>query len=187
MVDINGNYTPDIALECLRKIEPYDIHWCEEPVPPTDMRGYAELRSRSPIPICGSEALSTVHDFKRLIDARGVDIVQPSLTACGGFGQAKAIAQLAQMNNLRVSPSVWGNAVAISAALHFAASLPVSPHSENVPYPMLIEFDVGDNPLRDKILKAPLKLENGSLVVPTGVGLGIEIDEAAMKDYAVAI
>ena len=58
MVDINGNYTVDITLETLRKIEPYNIHWCEEPVPPTDIAGYAELRARSPIPICGSESMS---------------------------------------------------------------------------------------------------------------------------------
>ncbi len=187
MVDINGNYTVDIALECLRKIEPYNIHWCEEPVPPTDTRGYAELRTRSPIPLCGSEAFSTVHDFHRAIDARGLDIVQPSLTACGGFGQARQIAQLAILNNLRVSPSVWGNAVAITAALHFAASLPVSPHSENVPHPMLIEYDIGENPLRDKLLRTPLTLEGGDLVVPSGPGLGIDPDEAALKDYALAL
>ena len=186
MVDINGNYTVDITLESLRKIEPYNIHWCEEPVPPTDIAGYAELRARSPIPICGSEAMSTMHDFKRLIEARGVDIVQPSITACGGFGQAKAHrTSCAMMHNLRVSPSVWGNAVAIAASLHFAASLPLWPHSENVPYPMLIEFDIGENPLRDKLLQSPIKLEKGELVVPTGPGLGIDIDEAAVKEYAI--
>lgn len=186
MVDINGNYTVDLALECIRKIEPYNIHWCEEPVPPTDIAGYGELRARSPIPICGSEAMCTVHDFKRLTEARGVDIVQPSITACGGFGQAKAIAQLAMMHNLRLSPSVWGNAVAIAAALHFSASLPVWPHSENVPYPLLIEYDVGENPLRDGVLKSPIRVEKGDLILPAGPGLGIEINEAAVKDYAVA-
>ncbi|MGZ5835234.1 MAG: mandelate racemase/muconate lactonizing enzyme family protein [Xanthobacteraceae bacterium] len=183
MVDINGNYTVDIALESIRKIEPYNIHWCEEPLPPTDIRGYAELRARSPIPLAASEAFCTVHDFKRLIDARGVDIVQPSLTGCGGFGQAKQIAQLAQMNNLRVSPSVWGNPIALAAALHFSTSLPVTPHTDNVPYPIIVEYDVGENPLRDKMLKKPLTVTNGLLSVPDGPGLGIEIDEDALTAF----
>lgn len=186
MVDINGNYTADIAEECIRKIEPYNIHWCEEPVPPTDRRGYAELRERSPISICGSEAYSTVHDFLPLIEARGLDIVQPSLTSCGGFGQARQIANLALMNNLRVSPSVWGNPVAITAALHFTASLPTTPHSENIPYPTLIEYDIGENPLRERALKIPLKIENGELVVPPGPGLGVDIDFAALKEFETA-
>jgi D-galactarolactone cycloisomerase len=183
MVDINGNYTVDIALESLRKIEPYNIHWCEEPLPPTDIRGYAELRARAPISIAASEAFCTVHDFARLIEARGVDIVQPSLTGCGGFGQAKAIAQLAQMNNLRVSPSVWGNPVALAAALHFSASLPVTPHTDNVPYPLIIEYDVGENPLRDKMLRQPLTVTDGLLTVPKGHGLGIDIDVSAIAGF----
>ena len=64
MVDVNGNYTPDIAYESIRRIEPYDIHWYEEPLPPTDIRGYAELRARSPIRIAAGEACYTVHDFR---------------------------------------------------------------------------------------------------------------------------
>ena len=187
MVDINGNYTVDIALESLRRIEPYNIRWCEEPLPPTDVRGYAELRARSPIPIAASEALYTVHDFKRLVEARGVDILQPSLTRCGGFGQAKAIAQLALMNNLRLSPGVWGNPVAVAAAVHFAASLPITPHTDNVPYPLMIEYDVAENPMRDKMLKTPMELKNGALTVPTGPGLGIEIDEAGVREFLVKL
>jgi D-galactarolactone cycloisomerase len=154
-------------------------------VPPTDVRGYAELRARSPIPIAGSEAWHTVHDFKRALDTRAVDIVMPSATSCGGFGQAKQIAQLAAMNNLRVSPSVWGTSIAIVAALHFAASLPASPHSDNIPYPVQIEYDIGENPLRDGILKNPPKLENGGLAVPAGPGLGVEIDPGALEQFRV--
>ena len=183
MVDINGNYTVDMAMDCLRRIAPYNIHWCEEPLPPTDIRGYAELRSRSPIPLAASEALSTIYDFKQIIDARGIDIVQPSLTGCGGFGQAKAIAQLAQANNLRVSPSVWGSPLGLAAALHFAASLPVWPHTDNSPYPTIIEYDIGENKLRDRFSKTPIRLEKGELIVPQGHGLGIEIDMAAIADY----
>jgi D-galactarolactone cycloisomerase len=185
MVDCNGNYTPDIAYECVRKIEPFDIHWIEEPVPPTDLRGYAELRARAPIPVAGSEAWHTVHDFKRAIDARAIDIAMPSVTSCGGFGQAKQIAQLALMNNLRVSPSVWGTSIAIVAALHFAASLPPGPHAGKVPYPVRIEYDIGENPLRDGIVTHPPKLEDGGLAVPAGPGLGIEIDIEAVERFRV--
>lgn len=185
MVDINGNYTPDIALETLRRIAPFNIHWCEEPLPPTDIRGYAELRARSPIPLSAGEACHTVQDFKRLVEARGIDILQPSITSCGGFGQARAIALLAAMNNLRLSPSVWGTAVAIAAAIHFTASLPVMPHSDNIPYPVLIEFDVGDNPLRERLLKTPLQRREGQLLIPAGAGLGIELDGATLETYRI--
>jgi D-galactarolactone cycloisomerase len=183
MVDINGNYTPDIALQSLRLIAPFDIGWCEEPLPPTDIRGYAELRARSPVPIAAGEALATVHDFHRFVEARALDILQPALASCGGYGHAKAIAMLAAANNLRLMPSVWGGAVGLAQALHFAASLPVFPHSDHVPIPLLIEYDIGRNPLRDALLTTPLAPEDGALVLPTGAGLGIALDAAAVARY----
>jgi len=185
MVDINGNYTVDIAMQALRCIEPYDIHWCEEPLPPTDTRGYAELRQRSPIPLAAGEAFYTIHDFKRLVEARGLDILMPSMITCGGFGQAKAIATLALMNNLRVSPSVWANGLAIAAALHFAASLPTWPHTDNVPFPLLIEYDTGANPFRDGMLAEPLQVKDGAIAVPAGPGLGVKVDTHAVAQFAV--
>ena len=176
MVDINGNYTPDIALESLRAVEPYRIHWCEEPLPPTDVRGYAELRARSPIPIAAGEAFQTAHTFKRFTDARALDILQPGVSACGGFGEARAIATLAALENLRISPTGWGGALTITAGLHFAASIPIAPHTDNVPYPILLEFDVGANPLRDRLVEEPIWPSAGGLELPKRPGLGITLN-----------
>jgi D-galactarolactone cycloisomerase len=185
-VDVNGNYTPDIAYESIRRIEPYDVHWYEEPLPPTDIRGYAELHARSPIRLAAGEACHTVHDFKQLVDAKGVDILQPAVMSCGGFGQAKQIAQLAAMNNLRVAPNGFGGAVNWAATLHYVTSIPVAPHTTNVPYPNMIEYHVGANPFFDVMLKTPFNIQNGGIDVPTGPGLGIEIDFSAIEPYAVA-
>jgi D-galactarolactone cycloisomerase len=183
MVDVNGNYTVDVALESIRRIEQFNIHWYEEPLPPADLAGFAELRSRSTIPLATGEGLYTVHAFKQLVDGRCIDILQPGIGRCGGFSQAKTIANLAGLANLRVSASVWGGAYVIAAAAHFLASLPAMPHTDNLPYPTLLEYDTADNPLRDKLLEAPLQLEAGGLRVPRGPGLGIDLDMTAMKAY----
>ncbi len=184
MVDINGNYTVDIALQSLRRIEPYDIHWCEEPLPPTDTRGYAELRLRSPIRLSAGEAHYTARwIFGRWSTRAPSTSCKPSIISGGGFGEAKAVAALAQMNNLRLSPPCWGSAVAIAAAVHFAASLPVWPHSDHVPYPMLVEYDVSENPLRDELAVNPVRLGDSGLEVPSGPGLGIDLDQAAIERH----
>jgi D-galactarolactone cycloisomerase len=91
---------------------------------------------------------------------------------------------LALANNLRVSPSVWANGLAIAAALHFAVSLPVSPHSDNVPFPLLIEYDTGDNPFRDRMLAEPLSVTDGAIAVPSGPGLGVIVDTRAIEQFA---
>ena len=185
MVDYNGNYTVDVALDSIRQIEPFRIAWAEEPLPPFDIKGYAELRLRSPVAISAGEAHCSVHDFKQLIDARAIDIVQPPLTGGGGFGEMKAVALLAQMNNLRVSLPCWGSAIALNAAIHFAASLPSWPHTENAPYPMLVEYDVGDNPLRDLLVHDPVQPANGRLPVPKEPGLGLRLNAEIVARYTV--
>ncbi|WP_178130635.1 mandelate racemase/muconate lactonizing enzyme family protein [Reyranella sp. CPCC 100927] len=185
IVDVNGNYTVDMALACIRAIERYDIHWLEEPLPPADLRGYAELRARSPIPVAAGEAHYTLRDFKQLIDGRCVDIVQPSIPTVGGLTEARRIAVMAHAANLRVSPHAWGGAVGLAAALHLVASLPVTPHGDNVPYPTLVEYDMSDNPLRTNLLSQPLVLDGGHLLLPSGPGLGVTLDRAVVDRYRV--
>lgn len=186
IADINANYTYDLALESIERLAPYRLEWIEEPLMPADHAGYGRLRARSRLPIAAGEALYTVFDFKTLVDARGVDLLQPDLTLCGGFWQGRKVAQLAEANHLRMSPHVWGGAIGLAAGLHFIASLSVYPHSHNVPKPVLLEYDLGDNPLRTELLKSPIAAKDGVVAVPDGPGLGIEIDEDALARYAAA-
>ena len=174
-----------MALECARAIEPFGIHWIEEPLPPGDLRGYAELRARSPIPLAAGEAHHTVRDFRALIDGRCIDIVQPSIPTVGGLTEARRIATLAQAQNLRVAPHVWGGAVGLATACHFIAALPATPHTDHPPYPLMLEYDMSDNALRTQLLKTPLRLEAGHVLLPEGPGLGIELDPAAVERYRV--
>jgi len=185
MVDINGAYTADIALECARAIEPFGIHWIEEPLPPSDLRGYAELRARSPIAIAAGEAHHSQRDFRALIDGRCVDIVQPSIPGTGGLTEARRIATLAHAQNLRVAPHVWGGAVGLAAACHFIAALPATPHTDHPPYPLMLEYDMSDNELRTRLLRTPLVLEAGHVLLPDSPGLGIELDRGAVERYRV--
>lgn len=185
MVDINGAYTADLALECARAIEPFDVHWIEEPLPPGDLRGYAELRARSPIPLAAGEAHHAVRDFRALIDGRCIDIVQPSIPGVGGLTEAKRIATLAQAQNLRIAPHVWGGAIGLATALQFIATLPESPHTTHPPYPLMLEYDMSDNALRTRLVRDPPRLEAGHVVLPEGPGLGVELDREAVERYRV--
>jgi D-galactarolactone cycloisomerase len=185
LVDVNGNYTVDQALESMRRIARYGIHFYEEPLPPQDFRGYELLAARAPIPIATGEALYTIWDFNRLIAARAVDVVQPDVTLCGGLDEAKAIALLCRLNNVRFSPHVWGTGVGLAAAVHLVAALPDYPHTDHIPAPTLVEYDVGDNPLRDQVLTRPLRPVNGRIPVPEAPGLGIDLDRDALQRFRV--
>jgi D-galactarolactone cycloisomerase len=90
---------------------------------------------------------------------------------------------LVAAEHLRLSPHVWGTGIGLAAALQFLAALPTYPHNENVPFPPLLEYDVGRNPLRDEIFATPLRYANGLLDVPTGPGLGFELNRSALERF----
>jgi len=183
MVDINGNYTADLVIASMRAVERFDIEFVEEPLPPQDYDGYEFLQQRLTVPVAVGEAHYTVHDFDRLARPRRCDVLQPDLSLCGGLQQGRAIAMLAQLHNLRLSPHVWGGVIGLAAALHYMAALPATPHSDHDPAPWLLEHDVGENGLRDQLLTEPLGAKDGFIAVPTGPGLGITLEPAAVKRF----
>lgn len=182
-VDTNGNYTEDGVLDSMRRTASYDVHWYEEPLAPQDWAGYASLKSRAPVPVATGEALYSVFDFRRLIDARLASVVQPDLTLCGGFDVARTVGVLCAAEHLRISPHVWGTGIGLAAAVHFVASLPNYPHNSHVPFPPLVEYDVGRNGLQNGIFVEPIRYADGHLNVPKGPGLGVTLDEVAVRNF----
>lgn len=181
MADMNGNYRPAQAIESARALDPFDLTWIEEPVPPENYSGYREVSAAIDTPVAAGEAHYGRFEFKRLIDDRLVDIVQPNLARCGGLSEARRIADLATTENLAVRPHVWNSAVGLAAAVQFAAGVPDYPHTRNVPEPVLLEFDRSENPMRSELLETPFDPTDGSLAVPQTPGLGIEVDEGALE------
>jgi D-galactarolactone cycloisomerase len=181
MVDVNGNYSADLVLASMRAVERFGIEFVEEPLPPQDFDGYEFLQGRIGVPVAAGEAHYTMHDFDRLARPRRCDVLQPDLTICGGLAQGRAIATLVQLHNLRLSPHVWGGAIGLAAAVHYMAALPATPHGDHDPAPWLLEHDVGENGLRDHLLAEPLVARQGAIAVPTGPGLGVALDPAALK------
>lgn len=182
-VDTNGNYTEDAALESMHMTADADIHWYEEPLAPQDWAGYRSLAARAPVPLATGEALYTLFEFRQLIDQRLVSVVQPDLTICGGFDVARTIGVLCAAEHLRVSPHVWGTGIGLAAALHWLAALPAYPHADHVPFPPLLEYDVGLNALQNEVFVEPIRYADGFLEVPKGLGLGVTLDDAAVRRY----
>lgn len=182
-VDINGNYTLDQARRSAELMAPFRPAWIEEPVAPRDSDGLAKLSAAISTPIATGEALYTVHDFVALTE--GAAILQPDLSLCGGFWQGRRVADLAMIRGRRLSPHVWGGAVGLAAALQFISSLSAWPHADNDPDPVTLEYDLGENPLREELLEEPLRPVDGVIDVPEGPGLGISIDWDRVAHYAV--
>jgi len=189
LADANHAYNSSTAIAMGRILEDADFGWFEEPVPPEDRAGYARVRGAINVPIAGGEAEYTRYGFRDFINEGCVDIVQPDIGVCGGISEVQRIIALATANNLRTIPHVWGSGIALSAGLHVCSSLPLAPYAyraiplQNEP---VIEFDRTRNPLRDDLLVDPLVLEDGYVAVPTGPGLGVEVNMEVVERYRVA-
>jgi D-galactarolactone cycloisomerase len=184
MMDANHAYDATGAITLGRHVEKFDITWFEEPVSPLDLDGYVEVKRALRIPIAGGECEYTRFGFDALLRRRAVDYAQPDLCACGGITEAMKIATLASVAGVHVTPHVWGSAVGQAAAAHFYAARPSHPGSL-VPEDKLIECDQTENPLRSEIVREPVRVEQGRVVVPQGPGLGVEVDETALARYVI--
>lgn len=183
--DANAAYTITAALEMGEVLADLDFGFFEEPLPQSpEYTGYPELRERLPLPLAGGEALGDRGQAKSLLERRGVDIIQPDVSLCGGIPEVLFIAEMAALFGVPIIPHCWGGAVLLAATTHLLALLP-DPHWGFPTDTPLLELDQTENPWRTEIVKTPLEFKDGSVTVPTGPGLGIEVDEAAIQRYAV--
>ncbi|MEK9603377.1 MAG: mandelate racemase/muconate lactonizing enzyme family protein [Flavobacteriaceae bacterium] len=183
MVDSNHAYSLREALELARKIEPYDITWFEEPVSPEFYDQYAQLREKTSIPIAGGECEYLRFGFLQLLQNKSVDIAQIELCSSGGLTEAKRIASLASAFGVEVIPHVWGTGIGFHAALHFIANLEPLP-GRLFPPEVFIEYDRTENAIRDRLTYPFVKMDQGYIDIPQTPGLGIDVDEAALKEFS---
>jgi L-rhamnonate dehydratase len=147
MLDAWMQWDVPTTLAVAERVRPHSVGWLEEPLPPDDLAGYAELRDRCPLPIAGGEHEFTAAGFAPLIEARLHRILQPDVCWCGGLTELVKIYRLAHAAGLRVCPhrgaEVW--------ALHALAALDPEPLAEaGRPW---LTWVRGQPPVRDGIIR----------------------------------
>ncbi len=184
MIDTNHAYGRAEALRLGRALEEYDLRWYEEPVVPEDVQGYVEMRQKLSMPIAGGENEHTLYGFREFLGAGAVDVAQPDLGSCGGISAARHIIALAQSHGIQVNPHVWGSAIAQAASLQLIAAVPVAHHSLFALEPIL-EYDRSTHPFRQYLITKPIQQVQGWVEIPSGPGLGVEVDRAVLEKYRV--
>jgi L-alanine-DL-glutamate epimerase-like enolase superfamily enzyme len=176
MVDANCGYDRIFALRMGRELEGMGISWMEEPLPPEDLEGYAMLSQALDLPIAAGESEFTRYGFRELIGKGKVDVIQPDVARAGGITECRRIAALASAYGIPCAPHTGASsAVSIAASLQLSASLPNF---------LTFEYMYAPNPLREEILVAPISLtSDGRVPVPSGPGLGIELDEGRLEKF----
>jgi len=180
MADGNGAYTRDESDRLGAALGALGFRWLEEPLPTDDYAAYAPLAEALTIPLAGGEILESASAAKPFLDGGSFDLVQPDVSICGGIGGVLEIARVATAAGRITIPHACSGAIAMAATLQILAVLPVPTGGPAYAEPLL-EFDVGENPIRTELLTVPLAPDAGWIPIPDSPGLGVEVDEAAVR------
>lgn len=176
-VDVNGAYDLPLAQQAGHMMEEEEVIWLEEPLMPEDRRGYAELAGSLDLTVAGGECLCNRWVFNDFLIDKGFDLVQPDVSRAGGISESKRISDLADSYNVPFAPHVSiGTAIYMAASLHWAAAGP------NL---MMCEWPIEQGVVGNGILEEPFAFEDGYVRLSERPGLGLVIDEEALRQWQV--
>ena len=181
MADGNAAYTFGDAVRVGEALHDQGFGWFEEPLPTDGYVDYERLRERLPLPLAGGELLQTVRDARAAIDRGAFDLIQPDVSICGGIADTIAIGALARLAGISIHPHACNGAIGLAASLQVLAVI-----SDPTRLPTdapLLEVDFGPNPTRTELLREALPFAGGWFTIPTGPGLGVEVDEAFVRRF----
>jgi L-alanine-DL-glutamate epimerase-like enolase superfamily enzyme len=171
IVDLNFNLTAEGVLRVARALDGFDLAWLE--VDAFDPVSLSVVRRDSPIPICSGENLYTNRGFRPFFEAGAMDVASVDVI-WNGFHQAKKIADLAETFEVNCAPHNYYSHLATFISAQWCAAIP------NV---RMLEVDVDDVPWREELTTGVPQIEQGKLVIPTGAGWGVEVNEDVLRAH----
>jgi galactonate dehydratase len=172
----HGQMTAAGAIRLAKRLEPFDPLWFEEPTPPEMPEEMARVARQTSIPIATGERLATKYEFARVLETGAASILQMALGRVGGILEAKKIAGMAEAHYAQIAPHLYCGPIEGAANIQIAACSPNF---------LILESIQTWGGFHAEILKAPIRWEDGYVVVPTAPGLGVELNEevAARHPY----
>ena len=178
-LDFHGRVHRPMAKRLARVLEPLGLLFIEEPLLSENLEGLAQIGSLTSTPIALGERLYSRWDYKPIFESRAVDIIQPDLSHAGGLLECRKIAAMAEAYDIAVAPHCPLGPLALASCLQLAACTPNVAIQE---MSLGIHYTVGHdllNFITDPDVLSPV---DGFLAIPQGPGLGVTIDEAAVRE-----
>jgi len=173
-VDANQAWTAKEAIARIRGFELHGVGGVEQPCRFWDHEANAAVVAAVQTPVIADEGFWTLHEARQLLQARAADVLHVYLGKCGGLRESMKIAAVAESFGATVTVGERVPlGIAEAAHAHYAAALP------NAHFPAALAYDLNEHDL----LADPLRRVDGRLHVPHGPGLGIVVDEDALRRY----
>ena len=156
------------AIELAREIQQFRILFYEDPTTPDSNESMAEIARNISIPIATGERMHTIWEFRELLAQRGAQYIRPDVCLAGGLTHCKKIAAVAESFNVGVIPHNPLTPISTAACVQLDACIPNF---------VLQEYTGEDKPPKSLMVKKPLKLVDGYLIIPDEPGIGVEIND----------
>ncbi|MCE2393119.1 galactonate dehydratase [Candidatus Poribacteria bacterium] len=168
-IDFHGAISPQTAKLLIRALEPYQPMFVEEPCQCQNVDVMAEIARGTHLPIATGERIFTKWGFREILEKGAASILQPDLCHAGGISEVRLIAGMAEAYYAGLAPHNPLGPISLAACIQLDASIPNFLAQEHTT-------------LGEGYLKNPFVFKDGFVELPTGPGLGIELDEDAMED-----
>ena len=175
LIEMHGRFSPAMAIQIARELEPFEPSWVEEPVPPDNLAALAKAEGSINIPVATGERLHHKFEYRELINLQAADILQPDITQTGGFLEAKKIAAIGDMCYMLVAPHNVGGPVSTAIALHFSACTPNFKIQEHF-------NDFSEAWVKEAATGCP-EVVDGYFSLPNGPGLGMTLNEDLIAEH----
>ncbi len=184
MIDANGGWHYNQALDTLKKMEKHNIFMVEQPVPRWDFAGLARLRKKINIPICADESAVELNDLIKLIQMEAVDGFFLKVPKAGGILKSQKWVSVAQAADLIVMCGCMINSgIGAAVEAHFLAATEWMGRSEQEsigPLNLYNRADTVNPPIKDDLAVVVPRYQDGYLYPPQGPGLGVELNQEVM-------
>jgi galactonate dehydratase len=166
-IDFHGAISPQTAMLLIKALEPYQPMFVEEPVQCQNVDILADIAAKTHLPIATGERIFTKWGFREILEKRAASILQPDISHVGGIMEARLIAGMAEAYYAAIAPHCPLGPISLAAGIQVDACIPNFLAQEHVS-------------LGEGYLKQPFVINDGYIDLPTGPGLGIELDEEAL-------
>jgi galactonate dehydratase len=173
-VEIHRQMHPAESIALGRRLEQFHPFFYEDPMRPDSPARMGDVQEHCNVPIATGERFTTIFEFQQLLEHKGCAYIRPDLCLCGGLTGCKKVAALAEAQHVQVIPHNPLSPVSTAACVQLDACIPNF---------ALQEYTGESEPPKSELLQEPLRLVEGYLVVPEGPGLGIALNEVAIKQY----
>ena len=178
-IDFHGRVHKPMAKVLAKKLEEFDPMFLEEPVLCENMEAFSEIAAACNIPIATGERLYSRWDFKRLLHAGGVDIIQPDLSHAGGITEVKKIASMAEAYDVALAPHCPLGPIALAACIQVDATCYNAVIQEQS---IGIHYNVGKSVLDYVNNREDFEFTDGFVKLPRKPGLGVEVNKELVEE-----